>query len=457
MHAHRAAAIGCLVGLCLLPTGCNNNSSRQTTAIPLVGSVQFNAANAFQTGTPDMQDLVLDCSTPDRLYSLEFDFNGDAWVKTFQVDFDGQLTLLQNVDLATAMAGSLANDLSIFGPGSALIIAQAAFGGGGSESLHAFDPRDPTPSVSTRDVGADAVVAPFVDMAGDALTLIAEAGDTLSSVTVNFLEDAVLFDGRIYAISSNVDFTSTPIARHPGTIHIYGFDDSSNTILSRQGLMFTGKSGNTAQGVYNPSALALARVAGRDVLIVACAGSFAGDGAVEVFDLNSHQTLASLPIAGTPFGVMTVDADAGLIYVGDGNNSRIHALQLSFAGASPSLSLVGGSPFLLPDGNGGDAFQPGGLAVSADGRRLAGVNFWTNAVTVYSVSAGVPTALVTTSIQHDSINVPNNQRSIGMAMRCGTPGIDFSGPDLFFGVIDLDPPSQTLNGVGSAVDSGYSY
>ncbi len=456
MQAHRAAAVGCFVSLCLLFTGCNDKSSSQA-ALPLIGSIDLNAAHAFQTGTPDLQDLVIECTSPDRLYTLEFDFNGDAWVKTFQIDFDGQLTLLQNTDLATAMAGSLANDLSIFAPGSALVVAQAAFGGGGTESLHAFDPRDSTPSVSSRDVGADSVVAPFIDMAGDALTLIAETGDTLSSVTVNFLEDAVLFDGRIYAITSNVDFSSTPTARHPGTIHIYGFDESSNTILSRQGVMFTGKSGAVAQGVYNPSALAQARISGRDLLVVACAGSFAGDGAVEVFDLNSHQTVASLSLAGTPFGVVSVDEGAGLIYVGDGNNSRIHALKLSFSGSSASLSAVAGSPFLLPDGNGGDAFQPGGLAVSSDGKRLAGVNFWTNAVTVYSVSSGVPTALVTTSIQHDSVNVPNNQRSIGLAMRCGTPSIDFSGPDLFFGVIDLDPPAQTLNGVGSAVDSGYSY
>ncbi len=453
MMRTRAAALGCLWAV-LIVAGCSRSDSDRSN--PTVGTVELDAATNFEAGL-DLQDLVVACPS-ERLYTLEFDFAGHAFVKTFGIAFDGTLSTLFNADLSAALGGNLANDLSVFSDSNAVLVAQAPFGGNGEEALYAFDPRSASPSTSFRDVSADSLSAPFVDMAGDTMTLLSEAGDTLDTVTISFLEDAVAYGARLFAVSSNVQFSAGPTVRQPGTILVYGYDRSSNTILSNEGVIFTGKSGTTASGVYNPVKLEVATVSGRDVLIVTSAGSFSGDGTVEIIDLSSFETIASLAVSGAPLSNIAVDEAGGFIYLGDGLTSVIHALQLSFPRGSASLSAVAGSPFDLPDGLGGTGSFVGGLEVSDDGTRLAAVNFMGNELTVFSLTGGVPTAIVSESLQHDT-GLPGSttQRSVALGMRCGVAGIDYSGPDVYLGVIDLDPSAQTVSGVGSGLDAAFAY
>jgi len=325
------------------------------------------------------------------------------------------------------------------------------------------------------------------------------------SLLTTFTSGAALAQGHLFVTTSNLgeDPGTANTQFLPGSVLVYDVDLASvppriaPSALERA--IFT--------SVFNPSdATPVVSPGGRPFVLVTASGAIGvreddprspaiegggvalGDAAIDVIDPVALQLVASVPLgaAGLSFDRLAVDPGRRVAFTGSATGRHLYAIDLAALDAIPPLAPV--DPPVLLDGtdaragfvdarifdaarpfevdalpNGAPAASCDGFVVAAafnhSGTRLFATEFCDGTIAVVDVDlSGSPPIPVPASrfrlLRVTPVTAPVGPSGLGMprapgplAVRPGQPGVDFSGPDLFYLVGD---PEGSLCVVNSA-------
>ncbi len=351
-------------------------------------------------------------------------------------------------------------------------------------------PELPAPGATENRVAAStqACVSPpvAIDSLGNALPAPFCAGATPSFFT-GFTAGVAVAGGHLFvAMSTLVTSGATPNF-YPGAILVYDFDPSVDppTLTPNATTRAVFTSG------FNPTHVtSFTAGSGREFILVTVSGSVglkdddpgtpeieAGglaltDAAIDVIDAVSLLRVATIPLgmAGLSFDRLAIDPTQRVAMTGSAVARNVLAIDLSPLDAltgteNPALVLDGsggnpdarifhaGDPFVIPALAGGApagscAGFSVGVAFNQAGDKAFATDFCDGTLAILAVDlSGAPAVPVPndsarfrlSSLQ--SVTAPVGADSLGLAralgsvrVRPGTPGVDYSGPDVFFSV-----------------------
>lgn len=289
-----------------------------------------------------------------------------------------------------------------------------------------------------------------LDFDGMTLTLpqpaAASDGTMTTSVAVSFTSGVALSNGKLYIATSNYERAGVDPMNLPGTVLIFERDPSTDPPVYTPALVPF-----LVTTDYNPTDVT---AFGPDLVLVTNTGTLAirdGNGvpltpaSVDVIDTSADRIVATIPLGMAAPGMeeiaLTPDHTRGFL----GSVSYNHVYELSLAGL---YELVGTDPVEVPSRDDlvvagldapilVDAAAPGTadlvaqVVVDSDGERAYAASFNSGHVAVLDLGT-VPAAPAGAAIP-----VVEPVPSLGevgpgpMALRPGTAGVDFPGPDLF--------------------------
>jgi hypothetical protein len=281
------------------------------------------------------------------------------------------------------------------------------------------------------------------------------SGTPVSSLSPALTAAAAVAAGKLYVTTSNVSFSAmTPDG--PGTVLIHNLASGARIDPVRRGAIPTTH--------FNPSAVSRFRTAGgRDLVLVVNNGSFKlapTQSSIDVIDPARDAVVANIPVAADNLAsrlALTADARA---FLGSGNQTRVYEVDISDLDAAVMQfqgqpATLGGrvTAYDVPAAFGG--FFGASLAVSADGARLYAANG--GVPDVYELTISTPRGAVVNPTPLADAR-PNGQPFTSgviqaLALRPGTPGTSFTGPDIFLGIRGIAPPDQATSGVRAALDA----
>ncbi|MGH0034706.1 MAG: hypothetical protein ACQGVK_06725 [Myxococcota bacterium] len=347
-----------------------------------------------------------------------------------------------------------------------------------------------------------------VDSRGDPIDPVAPQGDPCtpalvrscpqdrSSYYANFTSGVTVAAGRLFVAVSNLgaDRGETDTQYFPAALTVYAWDDSASPpratpIATPDGGAFLLGS----EGAYNYTHVQTVESEGGRTWVVATAtGAIGiveddpdtedfeagavrlGDGVVDVFDPEALQLVARYPLrdANPAFSGLAVDPSGRAAAVGDVTAKQVYVLDLTALDALPDPPVPGAAPVRLahavlfdgrdplevPSVRAGapEASCPGRietLAWNDAGDRLYALEVCDGSLTGFGFlsSEGAPrredfvlgrTVAVTAPLRADTLGLPRQPSRL--RVRPGRPGVDFSGPDLFFLVSE---PEALLCGI----------
>lgn len=470
----------------LFSASCSGGGSSGAGAAPAAATAETDVFNGF-TPFDSVADLKVPREQPARAFALELssglvrvvdlDARPRAEVASIQVPLQGQLAARIAFDPATPGAALAAVTSSGFNsltdPGRVVLVDTAA-----------------RQTIATADLGAVSIPLP-------AGTEDSDGCDAGGALAPNHPVDAVFLGDRLFVVCN--DLNPADFLRNlPGAVLRFDLaaDRRSFTAPATPAAALTTR--------FNPVAMERYRTpGGRDVLLVVSSGAgrqafqacngFAPpplgvEGALEAVDPATMQVEAVWRIgAKAQPKSLAVVAGRREAYLGIGDfaagRSEIYRVDLSRLDAALaaqgvvddlSTDVVNGvaSPILIPFAD--PAAAPGGrlvsgLAASEDGARLFAINFNDATVNIFALGAapGAPGVFVApVLVAQLRLNRgadlsqtfgPNPQV---LAVRPGRPGVDFTGPDLLLGTINLtDPSLQRPPGsdVQTALDAVQTY
>jgi hypothetical protein len=289
--------------------------------------------------------------------------------------------------------------------------------------------------------------------------LTSSGGNPVATTTTSGPAFAATVASKLYVTTNN--FTAN-FDYNPGTVLVYDYDVTHNTVGAYRGPIVTTGTGLT---FYNPTAiLPFTRSGGTPRLAVVCASDNNNpqQAAVVVIDPATDTIAESVTLGATAagFGEAALGADLKL-YVGSAVNSELYIVDL--ANQPPTLDHGAANPVAVSTTS---AFTNNiaDLEMSRDGRSLYVLNSNDGALSVFSVATSPADPLFVTrtaafkrTSPPTSTSYPYENSPLTLAVRPGRPGIDFSGPDLVVGTAFIRTQDQVLTGVKSAVDTVTSY
>jgi len=474
-----------LATLLVLGSSCNGGGSSSPRAAPAAATAEIDVFNGF-TPFDSIADLKIPREQPSRAYALELtsglvrvvdlDARPRAEVGTIQVPLQGQLAARIAFDPATPGAALAAVTSSGFNsqtdPGRVYLVDTAA-----------------RQTIATADLGA--VSIPLPPGAKDS-----DGCDAGAALAPNHPVDAVFLGDRLFVVVN--DLNPADFLRNlPGAVLRFDLapDHRSFAAPATPAAALTTRANPVAMDLYRTPL-------GRDVLLVVSSGAgrqqfqacngFAPpplgvEGALEAIDPQTMQVEAVWRIGtkAQPKSLAVVAARReAFLGIGDfaAGRSEVYRVDLSrldAALAAPgaddlSADVVNGvaNPILIPFAD--PARPPSGrlvsaLAASEDGARLHAVNFNDATVNIFTLGAapGVPGVFVAPvlALQLRLGRGADLSQTFGpnaqvLAVRPGRPGIDFAGPDLYLGTINVvDPNLQRPPGsnVQAALDAVQTY
>lgn len=327
-----------------------------------------------------------------------------------------------------------------------------------------------------------------VDSRGDLLVNVLPASALCppGAYVTRFTSGAALAGGRLFVSTSNAGdaLFSTDTQYLPGTVLVFDFDTSVDPPVASPHpttpVLFT-----TA---FNPTHVTpYTTPGGRELVLVSVTGAVGivrddpatsvpegggvglTDGAIDVIDPAVPALLATIPLRGAnpAFGELAIDPSGRVALAGDAVRRNLYAVDLEpldgLGAPGPAPVVLDGSaganaivfdgavPFRIPERAGGapPASCPGftpGVAVNQVGDRAYVTEQCDGTLTTVGIDlAGAPpvpvptsrfrlisVAPITSPLRPDTIGEPRQPGTV--RVRPGRPGIDFTGPDVFFSV-----------------------
>lgn len=416
------------------PGGAVGALSTATTAV--TASLSLGAFADFRPQA-SLSDLVLPDAPGlrDRAFAVEDD--GVVRVLSLTGAAPTLVRALQ-VDAATFGAGGAAGALSIQDEHTALL----ASSGSGNENVFVFDPSTATTTADVAKVALSSLTVTWpagtqnsagVDVGGQARPL-------------NFTAGAALAGGSLFVVSSNFD---AQFNNDPGTVVAYAWDPNTRTTSGQPTVFRTTD--------FNPVAVTRLPTSAGELLLVTNAGAFGGTSSVDVIDAASLIHVATIPLGQrSATGRVVVSPDARRGYLGSQSAAEVYVLDLEAIGdevqnqttASRPARFLGG--WTLPAS--GAFGYVSSLALSHTGDYLYAVNF--NASELFVLDLEEP-GLATRLDGFARTGDPASFEGLAslVAVRPGVPGIDYQGPSIFVGTINLAVPDRTITNVEVVLDA----
>lgn len=304
------------------------------------------------------------------------------------------------------------------------------------------------------------------------------------SYYANFTSGVAKAAGRLFVSVSNLgdDRGETDTQFLPAALTVYAFDESvdpprATPLPTPDGGAFLLGS----EGTFNYTHVQTAVTAGGRTLVLATASGAIGvreddpdtedfeagavrltDGAIDVFDPVALALVATYPLrrANPAFNGVAVDPSGRVAATGDVTARRIYAVDLTVLDDLPDPPAPGQPPADLRSAvlfDGRDplevpSIRDGAPAASCPGRvdsvawndagdRLYALEFCDGSLTGFGFLSSEgpprrddfvrgPTVALTAPLRADTIGLPRQPSQL--SVRAGTPGVDFTGPDLFF-------------------------
>ena len=315
------------------------------------------------------------------------------------------------------------------------------------------------------------------DSLGDPIGSNQFCDDARNGFVTRFTAGATLIGGRLFVTASNL-LRSSRAQYAPGAVLIFEFDMGFDPPRARPDagtsvLLTTGFNPTTATPYTTPS--------GRDLVLVGVSGAIAlgtgpdlirTDSAVDVIDVSTRELIATIPLgrAGLGFTGLAVDPTGRIALIGAATRRALFGIDLAALddpslgfGSEPLPIVLDGStpgfrdarlydadsPFLLPKrANGPPDSQCTtqiSVALASDSNFGATSDFCDGTVAVLSLKLPplrTPALDPTTVIEIDRLqavaaplvdDATGRIRAIDrVVIRRGIPGMDFTGPDVYF-------------------------
>ena len=349
-----------------------------------------------------------------------------------------------------------------------------------------FDPEDwpfwPLPGAPVLRTGLSTRACVYTDQPdslGDPVGISPFCDPGRNGFATSFTAGSAVAAGRLFVATSNLRSPGRTPRYQPGTLLVFDFDDSVNPPRiqpspDRAALFTTG---------FNPTAVrAYTTPTGRELVLVAVSGAISldrlaepslTDAFVDVFDANTTERVATIPLGRAGLGPASIEIDASgrIALLGAFTRRFVYAVDLAplddprlgTPGAPPSVRLNGSEPG-FPDARVYTADAPFELRRRADGPSIlecdgpstsvaisasegnaVAVEFCDGTLTVMDIALPADRTLPLDPAQVLSINrVENaaaplvassageNRAPYRVQFRNGRPGIDFDGPDVYF-------------------------
>jgi hypothetical protein len=264
---------------------------------------------------------------------------------------------------------------------------------------------------------------------------------------VSYVSGAALAGGRLWLCSSNFDAN---FDLDPGTVFSFAWDPVQQNVSGGPQVLMTSR--------FNPTGLRRLVTPRGELLLVTCAGVYGqGPSAVDVIDPRGATRVGRIELGAVNLaGRVTVSPDGRRGYLGSQSGATIHVLDLQGLGdligqpGSADLSARHLGAWALPAGPGTQYLSS--LALSHTGQWLYAASF--NESAVYAIDLRAPGigAVVRGFARTGDPAAYEGMASL-LAVRPGTPGVDFQGPSLLVGTINLAPADQTRPDVRVALDA----
>ncbi|MBI3723684.1 hypothetical protein HY251_06985 [bacterium] len=329
------------------------------------------------------------------------------------------------------------------GPGTTLLATASAFPvGSPGDAVYVFDALGTTP-VTKLDLSTQ-----MASYTGP--TLMNSAGTPVPSpFATSFTASALISKGTLFVSSSNFDASFN---NNPGTVIAYAFPPGTKVLGA-------GKTIITSS--FNPGRLTrwVSPATGNEALLVMNAGAGALGATVDVIDPARGVIVLTIPIpapAGGDGGTVAISPDGTHGFLGATFTGDVYELDLSTLDTAlgNSSAVMAPGPFLgtttLTTGPGSIS----SLAFSTSGKFLYACNSSTSVVYALYLGGGVAPATSGAVAGFARTGSPASfeDNSYLLAIRRGVPGIDFGGPALLVGTINLTAADATVPGVGVTID-----
>ena len=469
---HVTGVRGLLAGVLIIAAGCGGSTSDgpvsqgPVTATLEAAAVLSDFPGGF-SGNPTPRGMVIPslAATPnspdlrDHLFILQT----DGLVRVEQLPDNGAVVTSLNsfsLEAAGTFAAftTTASGFSIESEEVAVATSSNSDGGQG-QKVYFFDPR-------TADVGSPTVNQ--LDLTGFTAQLPAATntsnGVAVTNVPVNFINDAVVVEAggatRVFMVCSNFSEDATGVIsfgaggfgiNFPGTV-VFADLDVANlqaTAPAATDVLVTTD--------FNPLAIEVVQTPGGPLLLVLNVGTSGnvGPASIDVINPATLTVVANIPLGATRPNGMVVTPDGTRVFVGGSdvvggaNRSELYlALILgleSELGNNATATLANlairdaSDPILLDTGAVNTSFDDiPSLAVSPSGNYLYAVNFNAAQMYILEVTTGLlitQQGLLDLSRGNDPTAFQNNPQVV--VVRPETAGVDFTGPDLYLGVINF--------------------
>lgn len=419
-----------------LPSPGGTTAALATASTPVQATLALGHHAAFRERN-SLSDLVT--SSAPGLGSKAFLVEDKGFVRV--LDLSGATPRLERaiaLQAAALIPGQAMGALTIQDERTALLTSSGA----GAEAIWLFDPtRAQGPAdVQRLDVGQLSVTWPAgtldsagVDVGGRALP-------------INFVSGAALAGGRLWFSSANFDASFN---NQPGTVFLYDWNPTTRT-ASGGAVIRT--------STWNPTGLTRILTPRGELLLVTSSGLFgAGPSVIDVIDPRAPAVVGKLDLgAVNANGRVVVSPDGRRGYLGDSTAARVHVLDLDGIGdligrsGVADLSARKLGAWELPAA--GPSQYVSSIALSHTGRYLYAASFNESAVHVVDLAApGIATIVRGFTRTGSAANFEGLSSLV--AVRPGTPGVDFQGPSLLVGTINLSPTDRTITDVPVVLDA----
>ncbi len=417
-----------------LPTGTSPTTTQTTTAAPVSASLSLNQFAAFKelNGVADLQ-----IGSTGGIQNKAFALEDKGFVRVLTLSntkpvLDRQIPM----DITAPFTGGTSmGSLTIVDDKTAVATSS------GTEAVYIFDPSTAATANDVTKLDLSAMTVNFTSPQTNS-----KGAAVASPMPLTFTASAIISKGKLFIASSNLDASFN---YNPGTVVAFPYDPVTKTI---------GAGSLATTSGFNPTRLTRYRTAAGEEALLCVNGGANGMTAssIDIFDPARSAIVATIPLGNVgAFGAVAISPDGKRGYVGSQSAAELHEIDLSNLGpviASATVQQLGarylGAIKIAPST--GLNFIAG-VGVSSSGKYVYATNFNTSELSVVDTAAR---KLVGTLKGFQRSGDPTKFESTAsvLAVRSGTPGVDFQGPPVLVATINLDPASRTVPSVTSALD-----
>jgi hypothetical protein len=263
---------------------------------------------------------------------------------------------------------------------------------------------------------------------------------------MSFTSDAVISGGKIIYTSSNLTASAD---YNPGTLTAYDYDPVTNTLSNGAFLQTTD---------FNPTGITRLQTLAGELLLVTNTGPFGKpEGSIDVFDAANFSLIGNIkfPADTNPGGKISISPDGKRGYVASQSKAEVYVIDLDGIDALVGQSALDLTPRFRGGydlGSSATSNFVSSIGISHTGNYLYAVSFNESTLHVIDLNEGTAATSVT-GFERSGLAANYEGMANTLAVRPGTPGVDFQGPSIYVMTINLTVADRTLQDVTVALDA----